>query len=199
MMTRSAPCYQACDPRIVVEASSPAGYRCPSHPVCRRRYGGEPGPSPGAGNIGFRKDILCHRPSPSSTCRRNFPPCHHGAVPCHLLTLSTFSLAYGFNETLSLGILVPTVGFEPTASGLQNHCSTVELCRRIWRRGRICTSRQPVGHSVACYLHPLEIKTNDPAFVSGNLLRSDGRMRHQSLNQCCNGDKWPCHRHQPIL
>lgn len=30
-----------------------------------------------------------------------------------------------------------------------------KISPRIWRCGRICTSRQPVGHSVAYYLHPL--------------------------------------------
>lgn len=50
MITRSAPRYQARDPRIVVEASMPAGYRCPSRPNCRRRYGGKPGCVPALGN-----------------------------------------------------------------------------------------------------------------------------------------------------
>ena len=43
----------------------------------------------------------------------------------------------GFQDRVStllatLQNLVPPVGFEPTASGLQNHCSTTELQGQDW-------------------------------------------------------------------
>lgn len=58
-------------------------------------------------NIVFNKGILCHRFAPSSTCQRIFPPCHRGAVPRHLLTLSTVRPCPWLQRTLSHGILSP--------------------------------------------------------------------------------------------
>jgi hypothetical protein len=114
-----------------------------------------------------------------AVCIRRLPECGLSRSVWHLATaccVATFEL-------------VPTVGFEPTASGLQNHCSTVELYRRIWRCGRICTSRQPVGHSVACYLHPLMPPC---AFqhTSGGVFRF-GLPPSQSFGLL--RWRWPCH------
>lgn len=52
-------------------------------------------------HLGFGKGMR-HRLAPSSPCRRSFPPCHRGAVPRHLLTLSAWHVPCGPYNALQL-------------------------------------------------------------------------------------------------
>lgn len=109
------------------------------------------------------------------------------------LYLRQKAASYGFHLFPNdVEVLPPNPVGVPVAIGLVLKPSLRNLpsaITPIWRCGRICTSRQPVGHSVACYLHPLMPPC---AFqcTSGGVFRF-GRLPIQSFGLL--RWRWPCH------